>query len=623
MNEHLWITAPARRDREALAASLGLPAAVDAHRRLRGPYTAAGALLRALAPEQLAGHDIEVLTAAPELEGVIECKRASLTWTSAADERTRFYPRAHTTRVAHGLTELFAAACAGGTVVFENVDEADHTDRELIDIMLRRIDPGVLRMIICTGEAPPPGVRHLEAPPVAKLDGTAADYVDGDCTEPALRTAYEALAPHERAALHDARAVALEARGDASLKLGAIPFHREHGSDPEAGASALTAALERCVLLGFYHAVLDLAPRALALLDWDADPEACWLVVAKLTTAQTALGLPDDAADWYDRACAATSNASVHLQAAYGRAMLYTRFYQDERRDHLKAKAHINTAIAIAAQMPESASRAFNLTFQENGLALIEMHLGDGRRALKLVTDGLKRMEAELAPGRQTLHRSVLRYNRAQLLARMGPPEAALAEYTAAIEADPHHSEYYFERAAVQRKLGRTDAALADYAEAIRLSPPYPEPHYNRAELLLELGRTDAALADLGYVIELDPGFVDAYVNRAAALIELGELDAARRDVRAGLALDPAQPHLHSLRAMIAWQDGDFATAHAAFQAAIESDPTLVAAWSNRAVLYFEQGAVEESIACLDRAIALDDDPVLRANRELAMASRA
>ena len=180
------------------------------------------------------------------------------------------------------------------------------------------------------------------------------------------------------------------------------------------------------------------------------------------------MGRAQEAAEQYDLACAATTDPSVHLQAAYGRAMLYTRFYDADQRDHALAKSHINTAISISSLLPDEEMRAFNVTFNENGLALIEMHLGDLRVALELVTAGLQRLQAEFGPDHQTLHQSVLLYNRAQLLAALGPQSEALAEYGRLIEADPHHSEYRFERAAIHRRLGNVDAALADYAAAMR-----------------------------------------------------------------------------------------------------------------------------------------------------------
>src|SRR5579859_5192957 len=123
--------------------------------------------------------------------------------------------------------------------------------------------------------------------------------------------------------------------------------------------------------------------------------------------------------------------------------MLFTRYYDDSRLDHQKAKAWINTAIAISSLLDDVQRRAFNVTFNENGLALIEMHLGDAGEALRLVSEGLRRMDEEVGSDHQSLHRSVLRYNRAQLLAHIKDPQDTVAEYITAIEADPNHSEYY------------------------------------------------------------------------------------------------------------------------------------------------------------------------------------
>ena len=375
--------------------------------------------------------------------------------------------------------------------------------------------------------------------------------------------------------------------------------------------------------MGFYDTVIELGRQALDLLDWDERPEDCWLVVAKVTTALTALDRADEAAELYDVACASSTSPSVHLQAAYGRAMLFTRFYDDARLDHRRAKAHINTAIAISQQLPDEARRSFNLTFNENGLALVEMHLGDVEQALALVTAGLERLDRELGPDAQTLHRSVLRYNRALLLTRIGPPEAALAEYELLLAADPHHSEYYFERAAIHRHLGDIDAAIDDYTAAIRLSPPYPEPHYNLADAALERGDTELALAHLDRALDLEPELLDAYVTRAGVRHDLGDLDGALADVATGLAIDPTSAELRCLDGVLLLASGALTDALAAFDAALAADPLLVAAWANRAVARYESGDALGAVSDLDAAIALDDDPDLRANRDVVLGALA
>jgi tetratricopeptide (TPR) repeat protein len=649
---HHWITASSRRERERLVASLDVPPVltrVDAHRRLRGPYTAAGSLVRALVPDALsrcaelvARHDVEVLTVAPELHGRFPCKRDTLTSLSPPEERTRYYPSSRTRRIAHGLVELLrdlvrATHDEPRTIVFEQVDSADPTDLEWIAILLRRVDPATLRLVVCTrGDAPDrvlgePLDRYAvritgsdqpdHCPVAGDTRELAASYIASDCIsdDRALRAAYDALSPLDRAAMHDRRAGELEQRDELSLGLGSVPFHRERGADPEgAGAEALLAALQHCMLMGFYDGVIDLARRCYAVLDWETQPERCWLVTAKITMALAVQGRPDEAATLYDEGCAQSTLPNVHLRAAYGRAMLYTRHYDREHRDAGKAKTWINTAIALASQSPDPKQRAFNVTFTQNALALIEMRLGDPRKALELVTGCLKHLDEEIEDHRQLLHRSVLRYNRAQLLDRFGTPEEALAEYSRVIAEDPHQSEYYVHRAAVYRRLGKAAEALRDYDRAIRVSPPYPEPHYARAQLALELGDVNAALQDLSYVLELDPSFIDARVDRSSVLFERGDLEGALRDADAGLAIDPAHAELHALRASVVQQQGRLEDAHEAFATALRCDPTLAAAWSNRAALWYEQGEIERAIEDLTRALELEDDPDIRANRALA-----
>jgi tetratricopeptide (TPR) repeat protein len=641
-DQHVWIAGHAPDQRRSAVASLGLIGRrvdVDAHRQLRGPYTAAGTIVREVIPalidahdELVQRHDVEILTAAPELDGRVVNRRATLTSMASPDERTRFYPMAHTRRVAHGLCELLLAwaqiSDERPILFLDRLDAADATDLEFVEIMLRRSDPRVLTLIVGTRTvarlaptleealrrycrfvpAPVPRPRRAGQEKKRTTRQLARAYVDSDCTseDDAERAAYLSLTDEARAVLHDRRAEKLEAAAELTLRLGALPFHREHGTDPSgAGFASLEAAIEHCVLTGFYDAVLDFGERAKKLINPATRPEEAWLITAKVVTALTALGRPDEAAREYDAACAVSTLPSAHLQAAYGRAMLYTRFFDDPRKDHQKAKAWINTAIAIASMLPEEDWRTFNLTLNENGLALIEMQLGDLEQSLALIESGLDRLDHALRDGRQTLHRSVLRYNRAQLLTRLGRASEALAAYDELIEIDPNHSEYRVERAAVLRGLGRSNAAIADLTAAISLSPPYPEPYYNRGDLLLELGEHERAARDFAYVIELDPTLVDAYVNRASALCELGEDDLAAEVVGAGLALAPDAAHLHGLNALLLHRDGRLEESEDAYAAALRLEPALGALWANRAVLAFDRGHLAAASDHLERAIDL------------------
>ena len=140
-HSHLWITgrlgAPTG---SARIESLGLPAqlvaAVDAHQRLRGPYTAAGtrgaeASFPAWCPPT------------PRSSGVTtsRCSRSPRSWMRSCPaparpslrwrfpkERTRFYAPLRTRRIANGLVELIRASLAGqrpGRSYLENVEHAE------------------------------------------------------------------------------------------------------------------------------------------------------------------------------------------------------------------------------------------------------------------------------------------------------------------------------------------------------------------------------------------------------------------------------------------------------------------------------------------------------------------
>ena len=274
--------APGARLRET-AADLAAPltAPVDAHRRLRGPYTAAGSLLRALLPDLLTqcpdlvrAHAAEIGAAAPELRG------------AAGPEDGAGAARRPTHAIAHALADLVRdyGRSRGGpaSLVVDRVDQADPTDREFLAVLLARADPAELTLVLGAGGAvAPPGPlraaldRHCRETPcvaeVADLTGSDQDlarrHVEDACTGPSawLRAAYERIPEARRCALHDRRADELEALGEQTLRLGAVPFHRERGSDPAAAVRALRHALDHCAGLGFHAAAADLARRGLAL----------------------------------------------------------------------------------------------------------------------------------------------------------------------------------------------------------------------------------------------------------------------------------------------------------------------------------------------------------------------
>ncbi|MGC0416682.1 tetratricopeptide repeat protein [Embleya sp. AB8] len=666
---HLVLVGDRRRDRAARRAELPLPTAllpaISAHRRLRGPYTLAGTLIRALGPDALrrhpelvTAHEVEILTVAPELRTLMPARLETLTSLAAPEERTRFHSALRTRRIAHGLLEFvreLLAADAAGTrsLVIEDLDHADPTDREFVAVLLRRLDPALLTVLVgaSAGVLVPrvpdprvepgtpagedlPGVlarhcRRIDAAPVRlrapdeSAAALAARYVadDGTDDDPFVLAAYESLPAAERAALHDRRADELVAGAERTHGLGALPYHREHGGDPrKAGVVALAQAMDACLLAGYYDATLDFCARGRALVDWRELPDFWWLFTGKMPTSLSALGRVAETEAICDEARARSRKPAVHIQCAYSTAMLYTRHRNPGRRDHERALGWINEAIALASLLTDPKQRAFNTVFHNNALALIEGHLGRPEAALELVTAGIAELDRDLGADEHHLHRSVLRHNRATVLTGLRRYDEALADYREVIAVDPYYPEYHLDLGNLLRLMGREQEALAEYETALRLGPPIPEVFYNRADIRTEAGDYDGALADLDYVLELDPDFLDAYVNRAGLVLDLGDPDRAEQDASAGLTRDPDNPHLLAVLGRVHAERAEHPAARAAFDRALRADPDLTAALCGRAGVACQSGDVEVAMADLAHAVELaPDDPAVRYNRAFVL----
>ncbi|WNV88303.1 tetratricopeptide repeat protein [Umezawaea sp. Da 62-37] len=656
MTRHHWLRSRHLADRARLRDGLDLPpvlAVVDAHRGLRGPYSAAGALMRAIAvdafirrPELAARHNIEVATVAPELAGAVPPAWATLEWTVADEERTRFYSRLHTLNIANGLAEFLKVYLdeLGGprTLVVENVHEADPTDHEFVAVLLRRTDLPNLVVVVGTGTDPvvdPRGelaislsevlAEHARAtqatavrPPAAEpadVPALAKAYVDSDCTsdDPALRAAYDQVEPQFRAALHDARRVDLVATGEPSWALGAITHHAALGGDPMgAGADSLKRAMGHCRKVGLYHASAEIGMRGRALVDHTTHPELWWHFTEGASTSLASVSRADEAEAIYDDARAVSDDPKLHMNLAYGSAMLYARHFTEDRRDFHRARGWMNLAIALASQLPDPKERAFHTVFSRNGLALVEVRQGKVGQALRLLEDGMAKLDDELAEGEHALHRSVLRYNRAQVFAMTGRLEEALVDYQAVADLDPGFPEHHFHVGTVLRKLDRNTEALEAFRRVLPLSPPFPEVHYNLADCLLELGDLEGALAEFDYVVQLDPRHVEAHVNRSSLRCDLGS-PHAWQNTETGLLLAPANPHLLSLKARLLAEQGDPTTARALLEEVTRTNPTFAPAWAILGQLRYETADLPGALSDLTQAVSLADTPETRYNRAI------
>jgi len=616
---------------------------VDSHRRLRGPYTGLGAVLRELVPtvhrqdpDLVRRHNIELLTIAPDLHPYAGTTVETLTSSAVPDERTRLYATSRTRQHAHGAVEFLLAHIArqrlpGLCLSFRDVDEADHTDQEFLAIALRRARGRTLTFTVSTrgGELIDELVdalrryaRPVPASPRPDVPGGGVDPVrayidsDGTSTDPALRAAYEQADPARRADLHDQRAAELAARDEWSWQLGAVPYHLEHGSEPgAAGGPALLKAADHCLYLGFYHIVIDYAARVRAVVDPDTDRERYWTATMKMATALAVTGCGEQAVSAHVELRSRYTVPMIHMRCCYALAMLYTRYHSPQHKDYQLAKAYVNTAIVVASLLPDPEQRAFHTAFQQNALALVEIRLGNLEPALELVTSGLQQLDRDLPPDKHRLHRSVLMNNRARVLTLLGRLTEALAAFDLVISLDPNYAEYYVDRADVRRKLGDPRGAIADYDTAIPLSPPFYQLYYNRGVLRADIGDLDGALADLGHVVDLEPARIEGWITLVGLLVEADAWERADEVLGEALRWHTGDARLLHARGMVAAERGQHGAAMRDYTAAVAADPALTAALMSRATLHHDAGDLDAALADLATAVSIDaGDPDLLYN---------
>ena len=651
---HLWVVGPSRAARRGPMGATHPAMTVSCHARLRGPYSGIIEILHAVVPEAhrrwsglVKQHLVELHYTVPELSVDLGPAPDTLAETTPHEERTRYFGQQYIRGMSQGIVSFLLEyarrrqdaepADEPLTLALDDLHAAEPTAQEFVAILLRRADPGLLRVVVGSTDEPMPhelatvlatradrlaAPDPAPAPPAGYTDQhrllRAFVESDGTSDDPAVLAAYQAAAPALRARLHDERADALTDGADRGLLLGALPYHREHGSDPNgAGRAALRAALEMCVAAGYSAATVDFGLRGRALCDPVTDQQDYCHFTAKAASAMIPLGQLAACTELYRELRRRYPLPRVQMTSSYALAMLYTRFVVP--RDHEMALELANVGRALAAHEPDPVEAAFFQVYQDNGLALIEMHRGNLERAFGLVDAGLRRLDREVPASRYVMHRSQLLHNRARVLVALNRVEEAYADFTALIAVDPHYVEYYVDRGNLSRRRGDLTAALADYDRAVAVAAPFPELFHNRADLLQQLGRYDEAMANLDYLLEMEPDFVEGRIMRANLHLERGRPDAALADSRAGLGTHPDDPRLWCLAGLAEQEMGVLDQARVAYDKALTADPSYAPAAVNRAVLAYERGDPASAADDLTAALGiLGDDPEVLYNRGIA-----
>ncbi|GAB2847797.1 hypothetical protein GCM10022221_54020 [Actinocorallia aurea] len=551
-----------------------LLAAAEADRRASGPYAAASGLARALFPQApadvIAAHDVELRAIAPDLP--VPLSRTTLSDTVPRAERILIPAPQRTLRVANGFAEFVRDSLTGpATFLVTGYAEADPADREIVDVLVRRVPD--LTVVVCDLPGPEPERR---APFWGGAEGgTAAVRAAVEwCQE---RGCHHAVVEIGRRGLADA-----EVDGDdwwaiahaVAVGLGAL--EREEEAEEMLGATrAATTDPGRQSTMAYTSAMLLTRHHDPAMRDLDA--ALGWVNVG---IALCGL-LPDKA----DRAVKLgfDMNGKALIQSRRGLA--------DEAMDLVGA------AIELAdTDLPEGAQRIHRLVLRANR-AQLHLSAGDPESALADLD-----FVIAADPGYPDYY-----IDRGNVLAGLGRTDEALADYRTAARVGPPFAEAYFNCAEIAYARGDLAGALADLDYALELDPDFIDALVNRAGLLTAVEEFARARADVDRGLAADPG--NPYL-----LCALGQIEQAAGDpVRARAAFDRAVRADPSLavawagRGMLAYARGEVEAAIADLGRAVglAEDPGLL---FNRALALRAAGRADEAAADLARAHALAPD---------------
>ncbi|MEU0572706.1 tetratricopeptide repeat protein [Nonomuraea sp. NPDC005983] len=551
---------------------------LDADRRLHGPYTLGAALLDRLVPEALdrwpdlvAAHDIEIRVAAPHLE--IPVRRRSLADSLPRAQRILIPGARRTLRIANGLAEFVRDHLGRSgplTLTVDNLDEADPTDTELAEVLGRRLDPGLLRLV--RGRSVP-GTGPLRAD-FDRFRDEGFHHAMAEAGLEALRgMAYESD-PEGWRRLVERVAGALEAieREDEARAL--YDRARRESTDPKHRA---TIAYGTAMLLVRHH---DPAQR-------DAEQALAWINEA---VALTSL-LPDPRVRAFHLGFDLNGKALVEVRRG--------------RRD--AALALVQEAIDLAEQDLRGEHPVHRLVLYANRAQLMAM----AGRTQEALADYAIAIGAD--PGYPDYY-----LDRGSLLHKLGEYDHALADFEAVIRLSPPFPEAYYNRAEVRFATGDLDGARADLDHTLELDPEFAPAYVNRSGLHAAAGAYDLARQDVERGLALDPrsphlmcvlGQVEAAEGRQAEA--MAAFDAA-------LDLDPDLVAAWASRGALAFESGDHAAALSDLTRALKLAETAELLF-NRALVHRAAGRAEEAAQDLLRAAELaPDDPDIA--RELARA---
>jgi tetratricopeptide (TPR) repeat protein len=190
---------------------------------------------------------------------------------------------------------------------------------------------------------------------------------------------------------------------------------------------------------------------------------------------------------------------------------------------------------------------------------------------------------------------------------RLGDYKKSLIDSSNAIRLNSKNANSYYDRGFSLYSLGDYNGAISDYNQAIELNSKNSEFYYARALARKKIRDSKRAIEDINTAISLNPQFATAYVERAKIIRKQGNKLDAGKDFDQAVALQPDNPELYYERGINYYELNQKQAARKDFTKAIEINSNYIKAYLARGDVYSDLGDPEKAYADYKQALLLND----------------
>ena len=186
-----------------------------------------------------------------------------------------------------------------------------------------------------------------------------------------------------------------------------------------------------------------------------------------------------------------------------------------------------------------------------------------------------------------------------------GHLDAAAADISLAIRADPRNVKYLVASSWLDQMAGRFKEALITLREARGLDRTAPDISYRMAVSYLFLGLNSQAAQACEETMRRAPNFGLAYLLLGVIKLRQRDLPGAEATLRRAVALQPSSGIFHRELGMALYKGGNLIESKKELDRALALDPKAAEAYFWRARVLASRGDRQQAIADLETAVAL------------------